>query len=203
MGKIDYFTIALQKPNAIYFSGEQLIGTVNIRVSERLKINSVKMQINGSARVHWSESHGSGKNRTTRHYSAHEHYLSFNVIFLAKQPNSDLYLESGDYSYPFNIVLPPNLPTSFEHQFGRVRYSIYGTIDIPWAFDKHTTRSFSIVSPLDLNLNPNLRQPYTTTASKVLCCGPCKSDPITANFSVLKGIYTHLSIYILCLNHQF
>lgn len=188
MGKIDYFTIALQKPNPIYFSGEPLIGTVNIRVSERLKINCVKMVINGSARVHWTESHQSGKSSTTRHYSATENYLSFNVVFVAKQASAgDLYLEPGDYSYPFNIVLPPNLPTSFEHIYGRVRYSIYGTIDIPWAFDKHTTRSFTIVSPLDLNSNPNLRQPYSVSASKVLCCGPCKSDPITASFSVRKG----------------
>lgn len=41
-------------------------------------------------------------------------------------------MEVGDYSYPFSVVLPPNLPTSFEHNIGRIRYSIRGTIDIPW-----------------------------------------------------------------------
>jgi len=46
--------------------------------------------------------------------------------------NDDLYLEAGNHSLPFNVILPPQLPTSFEHQFGKVRYSIQATIDIPW-----------------------------------------------------------------------
>ncbi|CAF0904985.1 unnamed protein product [Brachionus calyciflorus] len=189
MGKIDYFTITLQKQNAIYMSSENLRGTLSLRVNERLKINSVKMLISGGARVHWSESHGSGKNRRTVHYSAYEKYLNFDLVFLSKQPNSDLYLEIGDYSYPFDIVLPPNLPTSFEHTVGQVRYSLYGTVDIPWAFDKHTTRSFTVVSHLDLNANPALRQGFGVSDEKVLCCGPCKSDPIIANFNILKSGY--------------
>ena len=112
--------------------------------------------------------------------------MNFDLLFLAKQSDSDLYLEAGDYSYPFDIVLPPNLPTSFEHTVGQVRYSLYGTIDIPWAFDKHTTRSFTVVSHLDLNSNPSLRQGYGVSDQKVLCCGPCKSEPIIANFNILK-----------------
>jgi hypothetical protein len=42
------------------------------------------------------------------------------------------------------------------------------------------------VSHFDLNGDPNLRQPYGASAMKTLCCGPCKSGPITAQFSVQK-----------------
>ena len=59
-------------------------------------------------------SHGSGKHRRTHHYSNYEEYLSFCLVFLAKQANNDLYLEVGDYSYPFSIALPITVPTSFE-----------------------------------------------------------------------------------------
>jgi hypothetical protein len=52
------------------------------------------------------------------------------------------------------------------------------------AQDKHTQRSFTVVAPLDLNVNPLLRQPYGVSESKILCCGPCQSAPITAQFSV-------------------
>lgn len=163
-------------------------GCVNIRVAERLKCNSISMLLNGRSRVHWSETRGTGKQRSTRHYSAEEQYLNANIIFLSKQPNSDLYLEPGDYSYPFQIVLPPNLPTSFEHTYGQVRYSINGTIDIPWAFDKHTTRSFSVINNVDLNLcSPALRQPYGVSGSKVFCCWCCASEPVTAKFNILKS----------------
>lgn len=69
----------------------------------------------------------------TVNYKASETYFSINIVFLAKVDNEDLYLEQGDYSYPFDIKLPSNLPTSFEYKEGKIRYSIYGTIDIPWA----------------------------------------------------------------------
>lgn len=53
MGKIDFFTIALERPNGIYIAGEYLKGTLYINVRERLKINCVKMLLNGKATVHW------------------------------------------------------------------------------------------------------------------------------------------------------
>ena len=47
-----------------------------------------------------------------------------------------MFIEVGDYSYPFQVILPHNLPTSFEGLHGQVRYSINAKIDIPWAFNK-------------------------------------------------------------------
>ncbi len=100
-----------------------------------------------------------------------------------KPSGQDMYIEAGDYSYPFQVLLPPNLPTSFEHQYGQIRYSISSTIDIPWAFDKHTQKSFSVISNLDLNtIGPQIRQPYALAGSKVFCCWCCASEPVLANF---------------------
>ncbi len=111
------------------------------------------------------------------------------MILFGKQnapPGQDLFLEAGPCTFPFSIILPPNLPTSFEHMYGIIRYSIKGNIDIPWALDKHTERSFTVISHYDLNANPALRQPYGASETKILCCGPCKSDPIIATFQVMK-----------------
>jgi hypothetical protein len=44
----------------------------------------------------------------------------------------DLYLEAGVHNLPFNVILSPFLPTSIEHEYGHIRYSIEATIDIPW-----------------------------------------------------------------------
>lgn len=41
----------------------------------------------------------------------------------------------------------------------------------------------------DLNKNQSLRQTYGVSGEKVVCCGLCKSDPITVDFSVLKQGY--------------
>ena len=96
-------------------------------------------------------------------------------------------IEVGDYTYPFQVLLPPNLPSSFEHEFGQIRYSISATIDIPWAFDKHATKSFTVINDYDLNLlGPAVRHPYGLSDSKVFCCWCCASEPVLANF---EGLY--------------
>ena len=58
----------------------------------------------------------------------------------------------GTHSYPFQIVLPPTLPSSFEGAYGYVRYFCKATIDRPWKFDHDTKSAFTVLSNLDLNL---------------------------------------------------
>lgn len=60
MVKIDYFSITLHDSNLnlidehhVYQPGDDLIGTLNFRVSERLKINEVRMVVNGIGKVKW------------------------------------------------------------------------------------------------------------------------------------------------------
>ena len=53
MGKIDYFTINLQKPDRIYYTGETIIGDVKLKVNERLQIKCLKCVIKGSSYVAW------------------------------------------------------------------------------------------------------------------------------------------------------
>lgn len=53
MVKIEHFTIRLTKENPIYSPGEELGGDLFLRVNERLKINSLKLDIIGAAKVQW------------------------------------------------------------------------------------------------------------------------------------------------------
>jgi hypothetical protein len=45
MGKFDLFSIMLEKP--IYMAGETLIGTINIKLKEKLKINGINLLLIG------------------------------------------------------------------------------------------------------------------------------------------------------------
>lgn len=187
MGKVDFMNLTLNKQNAVYFPGETLTGSVNYKISERLKINKVKLIAIGEGCVRWTETHGSGKDRSTRTYTGYEKYFFTEINLVAKQSNNDLYLECGEYQHPFQILLPPMLPTSFEHHDASIRYKLVATIDIPWAFDKHSTRSFTVLSQNDLNKNVGLKQPYVTNQSKTLCCLCCQSDPITVTLTLKQS----------------
>ena len=107
---------------------------------------------------------------------------------MEKPMNNDLYLETGEYNHPFRFLLPEsNLPTSYEYYSAYIRYWLKATIDIPWSINKHAIRCLTVINPLDLNLLPALRQSYGVTDTKIICCGPCKSDPITIDFNTNKS----------------
>jgi hypothetical protein len=53
MGKIKYLNVSLTRPNAVYIAGETIEGKLTFDVSERLKINSIKLNYKGYAYVHW------------------------------------------------------------------------------------------------------------------------------------------------------
>ena len=79
------------------------------------------------------------------------------------------------------------------------------TVEVEWSFNIHAVRVFSVVNPLDLNLLPGLRQPIGVSDTKILCCGPCKSDPIIINFNTNKSKFGHFNNYInlfLNINNQ-
>jgi hypothetical protein len=54
-------------------------------------------------------------------------------MLLSPNFNQDLYIEFGEMFLPFKFNLPVKIPTSFEHTYGRTRYSVDATLDIPWS----------------------------------------------------------------------
>lgn len=63
-------------------------------------------------------------------------------------------LPAGKYSYPFRFQLPPSLPSSYEGEYGYVRYYIKAAIIKPWRMDHVTKTAFTVSSVLDLNSLP-------------------------------------------------
>ena len=67
-------------------------------------------------------------------------------------------LEIDSYELPFKLSLPKNIPSSFEASDGNVRYYLEVTIDRPLMVDATSTRFFTVVSPVDLNMNPQAQE---------------------------------------------
>ncbi|CAH1798043.1 unnamed protein product [Owenia fusiformis] len=197
MGKLRLFDIILDKPQTVYQAGELITGRVVLELDEPMKMRGLRVLFHGAANVHWTESHstGSGKNRrtTTVHYNAHESYFEHIIVLYGKAPG-----ESGDnpshpqgqFTYQFQFLLPPGLPSSFEGAWGQVRYWVKGTIDRPWRFDHNCKRPFTVLSHLDLNTyQPNPSQGLEGKNEKTLCCWCCASGPISATFRIAKQGY--------------
>ncbi|XP_043491610.1 arrestin domain-containing protein 2-like [Polistes fuscatus] len=60
-------------------------------------------------------------------------------------------LPEGESTYYFSFQLPINIPCSFEHSTGYIRYTAKAIVDIPWRFNWWTKSAFTVVTPYDLN----------------------------------------------------
>ncbi|CAL1533646.1 unnamed protein product [Lymnaea stagnalis] len=196
MGKLNIFEISFNNGSGVFYSGNIIQGYVTVELTEPMKMRGIKLNFEGKAYVHWTESQstGSGKNRTTttRHYSATEKYFDQDVLLFGMwsgQGSDTKELQVGRHTFPFQFQLPHGLPSSFEAHIGHVRYTVKSTIDKPWKFDHKTKRVFTVISVLDLNIQPNTMSRLQGTKQKHLCCLCCKSGPIEATFHIDRTGY--------------
>ena len=75
MGKIDYFVVEFYGGKRTFYPGEAINGTLRLKVNKELKLRGLRIEFHGKAHVHWSETHGSGDNRRTRHYNNSQTYI--------------------------------------------------------------------------------------------------------------------------------
>lgn len=66
-------------------------------------------------------------------------------------------LQPGTYNYAFQCNLPIGLPTSVEGDHGYIRYSVILTLDRPLWSDQDFKEQFTVINPLNLNVQPTLR----------------------------------------------
>lgn len=172
-------------------------------------ILGIVIRFSGEANTNWNEikkvRDDQGKEHDeTEELTAHETYFENQYYILGAKSGPEIKLETGEHSYPFSCVLPPTLPSSFEGEFGHVRYTIKVTLDRPWKFDQDTKMAFTVISPLDLNQNARLKvciynihlcnihivitynkysfqDPTKLELEKTFCCFCCKSGPLAVS----------------------
>ena len=132
MGKVDEFNLLLNRPDNAYKNGEVVSGNLNFKISERLKIKSLTLNIVGEANTDWSETYSTGKGTVTVHYHGNEDYVRNTVTFLQKENNEDLFIEPGDWNYPFEYKLPENIPSTMSYSDGKINYHVEARLEIPW-----------------------------------------------------------------------
>jgi hypothetical protein len=80
-------------------------------------------------------------------------YCLYNVTYYAVSVFQEV-LPAGEHSFPFSMILPDDLPSSFEGQYGYVRYTVQAILD-PLLKDDHEVQAdLTVLLLLDLNLDP-------------------------------------------------
>ncbi|XP_076102113.1 arrestin domain-containing protein 3-like [Mytilus galloprovincialis] len=190
MVKLKTFEIILSASDGFFMAGEILQGYVTVDLKYPMKMQAIRVFAKGKAFVHWTEQkmRGPGQSRykDIKHHHATEEYFDFHTTVLKNHDKcgKKFVLPAGKYSYPFRFQLPSSLPSSYEGEYGYVRYYIKAAIIKPWRMDHVTKTAFTVSSVLDLNSLPQASKSIQKSATKQLCCLCCSSGPITTFLSI-------------------
>uniref|UniRef100_A0A1I8ANM9 Arrestin_N domain-containing protein n=1 Tax=Steinernema glaseri TaxID=37863 RepID=A0A1I8ANM9_9BILA len=66
-------------------------------------------------------------------------------------------LPEGRHEVPFSYTLPKTLPSSFEGDYGYIRYTCRAICERPWDFDIVTKKAFTVIGIEDINEDPKVR----------------------------------------------
>ncbi|CEP18829.1 hypothetical protein [Parasitella parasitica] len=115
-------TVILQGSPEVSVGGV-LRGCLLLNVKEAIKIRSITMNLLGKIKFQWSERNHLHKKEFT--------VLDNNWSFLSHQKKVHV-LTPDVYKYPFEFILPGNLPESIDsHSYGSVLYKLKAIVDRP------------------------------------------------------------------------
>ncbi|KAE9555499.1 hypothetical protein FO519_001267 [Halicephalobus sp. NKZ332] len=196
MVKLDRFEIILSNPEEVYFAGQEITGKVIIETSEEKKVNEILLELKGRARTYWTKH--SGKSRIhcsdSVPYFCEQLNTHYTSKFVATSPDGksrEKILPAGIHEVPFSYTLPKTLPSSFEGEFGFIRYTCRATCERPWDFDIVARKVFTVVGIEDINGDSEALSPASVSDSNYnikFCCR--KQGSINAQMSLERIGYT-------------
>ncbi|CAO4369522.1 unnamed protein product [Caenorhabditis nigoni] len=195
MVQLDRFEVVFNNPEETYFAGQEISGKVIIENKEPKKVNEILLELKGRARTYWTKH--SGKSR--KHCSHSEPYFleQFNTGYTHKftvvkdGKEKERVLPAGIHQVPFSYTLPKSLPSSFEGEFGHIRYTCKAICERPWDFDIVTRKAFTVVGIEDINSDSKLNEPITCIESNHAVTFCCRSTgSVTGEIRIPKCGFT-------------
>ncbi|EYB91696.1 hypothetical protein Y032_0203g1843 [Ancylostoma ceylanicum] len=161
--------ITYSNPQAVYYPGANVNGTVHLHLKEPIKARSLKIVVDGRAHTHWNITRSRRVRNTdgtyrTENYTVPYHatviYASGETNAWAAPPGAKEVLPAGSNQFPFTFLLPPTCAPSFEGSYGYIRYMVKVELDRPWRFNKTDKKLFTVVPMFDLNAIPQAVMPF-------------------------------------------
>ncbi|XP_076302590.1 arrestin domain-containing protein 2-like isoform X2 [Lasioglossum baleicum] len=195
MTSLRTFSIQFDRPVAAYQPGETVTGKIIVDAARNKSVRGLYFIVKGVANVYWTESSSTtdfdGKSTTTTDtYSANEHYFTLSADALGtRESHSTAEITEGYHEFLFKFDIPCNIPSSFEHTYGHVRYTIKAVINRPWKFDHECKAAFTVNSILDLNAHRGNCIGISDEARKSFSCCCCSLGSTSLTIQVPSSGY--------------
>ena len=191
--------ISLPGSNTVYYSGSTIAGSVLLDVKKIKDYQRISVQFIGRSCVSWEGRRAEsvenitddvgnrGRRSSTMTASAStESYV--NVVTTVWKSINNAKLSAGQYSWPFSFDIPPSVPSSFEGNFGNIRYTLVGQI-VTGKIKARSDHSVELQVPIQQIVritDPRLLQPLNQEVQRTVQSLWCTSPPIIMSVSVPK-----------------
>lgn len=172
MVKVRNFSFELDGNKSVFYPGQWVSGVCQMDLIEGFKIKSFCIKLVGEACLRQKRDGPVTKKEMVTPTQTETIYTTAS-------------LKPGQQEHAFNFQIPPvPLPTSFEGEYGFIRYSVQGIVERPWKNNITTRRVITVWEYLDCN-NPLLSAPQEGNLEKVIPGGLFSSSK--RNYLTLKS----------------
>ncbi|XP_022814528.1 arrestin domain-containing protein 2-like [Spodoptera litura] len=151
--------------DGVFKAGGLVTGTLKYFIDEPTQYEKISMCFLGKGQCYWSEKNNNSDNISdTTSYSNSEEYVNQTVNLYLGTNKQDLI--SGTFEYPFQFLLPNDIPPSFKDGTCTIRYKITVTF-VKQNFLK-TNNEFDVEIPVMSYVNPCSPEPLIFSLKKDL-----------------------------------
>lgn len=197
--------IKLDNSTNTYYAGQTINGQVKIHLDSAKTFRGIIAIFLGEAYTEWREDRHYNERselETTyevRNFTGREQYFKKQFYLMGAKKNRETEVGPGTYTFPISCELPSTLPTSFEGEFGYIRYTIKVALDRPWRVNPEHIMAFTVLEHIDLNARSRFKEPHNLKLDKSFCCFCCRSRPIYVTTKLLHtGYVSGQAIPITC-----
>eukprot|EP00116_Pleurobrachia_bachei_P008317 sb/3468579/ len=149
---VPHFSIELDKSSPVFFAGEEIKGRVYVHVKHDIQIRGLFLQIRGDSNVHWTEKTHYEYRAEPKHFRNYQQCVCWTHFFLGN-PRIIVPLPRGAHVFEFSYLLPSDIPSSFEGNYGNVRYFLMAQLD--WPSGQHFQQRLLCITVNSLPPNSN------------------------------------------------
>ncbi|KAH9635413.1 hypothetical protein HF086_006653 [Spodoptera exigua] len=169
--------------DGVFKVGGLVTGTLKYFIDKPTHYKSISITFLGKGSCWWSESRG----KTTTHYSNSEEYINQIVNIYLDREKEDFI--SGGFEYPFQFLLPVDIPPSFKDSTCTIEYKIIVTFA---KANKITSKKyFDVEIPVTSYVNPCSLEPMMFCLRKnIFSFNKTNSNQIDLKGEIIKTCVT-------------
>ncbi|XP_027197857.2 arrestin domain-containing protein 2-like [Dermatophagoides pteronyssinus] len=149
MNQVTSVTLVPDRPSATYTSGEVVTGHCIVTVTGEMDFDCIEIKLVGKSRVE-IPTNDSSRNNNDKNNGFDKYIKELSLLELVYKPSKVYHskLSTGKHDIGYSFIVPPNVPSSYDAQFGFIRYKIKAK-----AGSEKTEFVLSIISPPSISPN--------------------------------------------------